>query len=195
MKNLPVTTGGFFNYLIKIMFLKSNLIKIGSIAKPHGVAGGVIVRLLPGIRYRFPSNGFIFVEIGGGLVPYEIRDMRVKSNTDILLVLDKINSEPLARGIKDRDVFLDPAKLEVNTPEDEMGLHSLIGFEVVDKKHGFLGLVKEVLEYHKNPLLQLDLEGKEILIPFNEDFIQGFDAERRILEIAAPEGLIDLYLG
>jgi len=43
-------------------------------------------------------------------------------------------------------------------------------------------------------LLQLDHNGKEILLPISDELILEVDRENKILYISAPEGLIELYL-
>jgi 16S rRNA processing protein RimM len=45
-----------------------------------------------------------------------------------------------------------------------------------------------------NPLLQLDYNGTEILIPIFEGLIEKVDRKKKELFIKAPEGLIDLYV-
>jgi 16S rRNA processing protein RimM len=45
-----------------------------------------------------------------------------------------------------------------------------------------------------NPLLQINLNGTEILVPIFEGLIQKVERKKKELYIQAPEGLIDLYL-
>ena len=42
--------------------------------------------------------------------------------------------------------------------------------------------------------MQVDHDGTEILIPAVDDIFKEVDREGRTLHIAAPEGLIDIYL-
>jgi 16S rRNA processing protein RimM len=45
-----------------------------------------------------------------------------------------------------------------------------------------------------NALLQLDVNGTEILVPIFDGLIQKVLRKKKELYIKAPEGLIDLYL-
>jgi 16S rRNA processing protein RimM len=45
-----------------------------------------------------------------------------------------------------------------------------------------------------NPLLQVNFNGTEILIPIFEGLIEKVVRKKKELYIKAPEGLIDLYL-
>jgi 16S rRNA processing protein RimM len=42
--------------------------------------------------------------------------------------------------------------------------------------------------------MQIDFQGKEILIPAVDEFLKEVDRERKIIHIDAPDGLIDIYL-
>ena len=72
--------------------------------------------------------------------------------------------------------------------------HEVIGFEVIDNQHGNIGKCTGFLETGKQAVMQIDLNGTEILLPAVDDFFESVDRENKILKISAPEGLIDLYL-
>jgi len=70
----------------------------------------------------------------------------------------------------------------------------LIGFGVTDLKHGYIGQITQLLELRGHSLLQIDSDGKEVLIPYRDEIILSVDELRKTLHIEAPEGLIELYL-
>jgi len=51
-----------------------------------------------------------------------------------------------------------------------------------------------VLEYPNQALFQVFRDGKEILIPIQDEIITAVNREKKQILIDAPEGLIDLYL-
>jgi 16S rRNA processing protein RimM len=51
-----------------------------------------------------------------------------------------------------------------------------------------------VIELPNNPLLSIDHQGKEIPLPIADDIILKLDRRARVLQVKAPEGLIELYL-
>jgi 16S rRNA processing protein RimM len=61
-------------------------------------------------------------------------------------------------------------------------------------KKGNIGIIIEVIDHAANPLLKIDFNGLEILIPIFDGLIHRVRREDNILEIKAPEGLIDLYI-
>ena len=73
--------------------------------------------------------------------------------------------------------------------------HEVIGFAVLDKSHGEIGRVQDVYEMPSNALLSVKNGEKEILIPLRDEILLSVDREKKVIEIDAPEGLIDIYLG
>ena len=56
-------------------------------------------------------------------------------------------------------------------------------------------LVENVIDMAANPLLQLDKNGVEVLLPIFDGLVQKVQRKKKELYVKAPEGLIDLYLG
>ncbi len=72
--------------------------------------------------------------------------------------------------------------------------HEVIGFKVIDDRLGEIGTCKEFMELTNNPLMQVDHDGTEILIPASQQFVTKVDRENKTLYVTTPEGLVDLYL-
>ena len=72
-------------------------------------------------------------------------------------------------------------------------LHEMPGFTVVDKTYGNIGIIEEVLNFPPQIIFQIKHGKFEILIPAEEKFIVNINRDKRIIEVDAPEGLIDIY--
>ena len=72
--------------------------------------------------------------------------------------------------------------------------HEVIGFKVVDDRLGEIGICKDFMELANNPLMQVDHDGVEILIPASQQFVTKVDRDNKVLYVNTPEGLVDLYL-
>ena len=64
----------------------------------------------------------------------------------------------------------------------------------IDEEKGELGKVQEIIEYPTQSLIQILINGKEVLIPIHDDIIQDVNREEKKIYIKAPNGLIDMYL-
>lgn len=83
-------------------------------------------------------------------------------------------------------------------PEDALLLSGvgLQGFSVFDDSLGFVGTVSAVEEMPGQNLLKVDRSASgaaaEVLIPLVDEFILGFDEQKRRLDVNLPSGLLDL---
>jgi 16S rRNA processing protein RimM len=64
----------------------------------------------------------------------------------------------------------------------------------LDEQRGELGEIVEIHEYPQQYVAVVPHRFREILFPLNDDFIKEIDAEKSVLHVSLPEGLIDLYL-
>ena len=72
--------------------------------------------------------------------------------------------------------------------------HEVIGFTVIDERLGEIGTCQDFLEVSNNPIMQVNHNGTEILIPASQQFVTKVDRENRILHVSTPEGLVEIYL-
>ena len=125
----------------------------------------------------------------GDLVPFYLENIDIKSDESALLKLRDISFDKAAKYIG-LSLYLpfDPSEqLIPSSPQ-------LIGFKVIDKKKGDIGIVAEIIEKQMQDLLEIHYNDKQILIPVDKSIIKKIDIENKTIHINAPEGLIDLYL-
>jgi 16S rRNA processing protein RimM len=78
-------------------------------------------------------------------------------------------------------------------PEEEAE-ENYNGYLLIDERHGELGRIEGIEEMPGNDVFVVLKNGKEILLPVLEDFIEEIDDEAKIIRYKAPDGLIELYL-
>lgn len=168
-------------------------VKIGTLTKPHGIAGEVLLRILPQWQVYTPNPSYLFIELQGEQVPFQLNSFRIKNDLEWLILIDTVNSTEDAQKLQGSDVYLNVEELGKVSKETN-DTRSIAGYSVTDKNFGSLGKVKRIAEIHNNPLLEIEYNEKEILIPFQEDFILSIDKEKQTILLNTPPGLIDLYL-
>ncbi len=67
-------------------------------------------------------------------------------------------------------------------------------YYLVDEEAGEIGVAHEVMDRLMQPVLIVKKGLTEILIPLAEGVVKNVDRANKVLHIAAPAGLIDLYL-
>jgi 16S rRNA processing protein RimM len=173
------------------MILKEKCVQIGYVSKPHGVKGEVAVSLLEGFYAEDLDLEFLLLDIDNGLVPFFVESLRIKGGKTILVKLERVDTEEMARELVSIEAYVQAEDVQT---EENMPSGTFLGFRVIDQKKGDIGTITGVNEIANNPLFVLDFEGKEILFPVNTDFILQVDEENKEIEVNLPEGLIDLYL-
>lgn len=162
-----------------------NLIPVGYFSKTHGLKGHLILRTTS----QFDSEKIkaFFIDMNGSQAPFFIEELN-HFNDGFIVRLESVDTIEKAAKLKNMEVCV----------EDKF-FHAEIDFEyldytLIDKLKGEVGVIKELIDTPGNPLLRIENKGKEILLPFNTDFILKTVETKKQLFYNAPEGLIDLYL-
>jgi len=172
---------------------KTDCFQLGYIAKLHGFKGEVSLFLDVTDPNRYENLDAFYVDVNNHLVPFFVKSIKLKNKGFAAVKLEGLNTEEEARALLRKSVYL-PKELLEDLDDLHFYDHEVIDFAVVDKNHGLIGKIQDVIDLAANPLLQV-VEGKrEILIPLLPGLVQKVDRKGKILHIEAPEGLIGLYL-
>ncbi len=175
------------------MITLEELFKIGSITKPHGLAGEVNVLLDDDIDTEDLKR--VAIEIDGIYVPFYIDSLRRKGAMTLLLKFDGIDSAEQAADVCGNTVyaFLKDDIVDVELEDGQFYLSDLIGFNVCDTDGGVIGKITDIDDSTENMLFVLDnVDGKELLIPVVDDFIDDIRPEDKTVVMSLPPGLFDL---
>lgn len=174
--------------------VKEDCTTIGYLQKTHGLDGSFTMHYEEQFDITLEEAEYLFLEIDGGLVPFFISEdgFRYRGNDSAIIRFDEITSQEQAREYTGCPVlvFTD----EIIEPEDDASPSMLLGYEVVDLKHGPLGKVTHVDDYSGNLVITVIFRENEVLIPLSDDVLTEMDETNRQLKLACPEGLIELYL-
>ena len=173
---------------------KADCFHLGYIAKLHGYKGGVSLFLDVTNPEDYRDLDAIFIDINNHLTPFFIEDMRMSTKGFAVVKLEGLDDEINARKLLRKSVYL-PAQILPELSGVNFYDHEVVGFKVIDEAHGDIGIMEQVIDLKVNPLLQIDKDGTEILVPLIDGIVKKVDREKKELHILAPAGLIDLYLG
>jgi 16S rRNA processing protein RimM len=172
---------------------KNSFIELGKITKFNRKTGELIIRTIADNADDFDDRLLFFFEVDGGLVPFFTSTIKIRDSKTIQVLIEDYASPEKAGRFVDCKVFLPGIESE-ETESDEFYFHEIIGFKVIDKIHGEIGILEDILDRPEQEILQINHEGKEILIPLVDEMFEMIDHKGKQLFIHAPEGLIGLYL-
>ncbi len=141
---------------------------------------------------RYLDLDAVFIETDGEMLPYMIEDLQFRGNNQFVIKLQDVDIDNVREFVQ-TELYLPLSRLPKLTG-NRFYFHEVIGFQVVDEQLGEIGTCKGFMELTNNPLMQVDHDGTEILIPASNEFVTNVDRENKTLHVTTPEGLVELYL-
>ncbi len=175
------------NYPLKGVILKH----IGKITKLSGISGELVVFSKVLVQLKPDKDDLFFIELQNQYVPFYIETVKKLGTDKFIVKFENVDTERKAIMLLEKKLFVSSDKKSVseNQPVE------FSGYKIQDAKHGFVGNVSYLDNNPKNPILFVDHDGIEVLIPFNENIITEIDTKNKLIKTAMPEGLLELYIG
>ena len=169
------------------MIRKEEVYKIGRLGKVHGIKGEISFLLDDDVFDRVDAD-YLVLDVNGILVPFFIEEYRFKTDSNVLMKFDGIDTQERARELTGCDVYFPRALAE--SDEDNLSWAEMIGYSLVDAQSGQkIGTIAAVDDSTINILFELE-DGR--LIPASEELITNIDTQKHQIEINLPEGILEL---
>ncbi len=141
-----------------------------------------------------PHKEALLVEIDGLMVPLYCDHFERRGRTGALVRFADLESERRVEEFIGRELLI--SFEEEAREEDEFYMEDLIGFRVLVQEVGLsevlCGELSDYYDSEANPLFEITLEGRTLLVPAVEEFIAGIDFDGRSVKFILPEGLLNL---
>lgn len=167
------------------------LVAVGLAVKPQGRRGELLVHPLGGLS-AFEGIDRVFLEIvPGEASSLSVEHVRIHKGRPVLK-LEGVSEIGQAEALRGKELRV-PAETLEPLPSDSYYQFELRGLEVSDRKVGTIGLVEEVLSTGGTDVLVVRRpSGEETLVPFCREICVRIDPAEGIIELIAPEGLVEL---
>lgn len=166
---------------------------LGKIVKLFANKGALLVYLDADDPEDYIDLESVFVRMNNQLIPFFIDDIELRNKNNAILNFSDVDNPEQASMLLGCELYL-PLNMLPKLTGNKFYYHEVRGFSVIDNHYGLTGTVEEVLEYPHQAVLRILNNDKEILIPITDEIIIGVNRETRILNVKAPEGLIEMYL-
>jgi 16S rRNA processing protein RimM len=166
--------------------------KIGKLVSAFGLKGEMILKHNLGKKTSLKGLTAIFIEEKKqSFIPWFIAEARIKSEDEIYLTLQDVNTREAAIKITQKEVWL--PEVDFKKFSAKTSPINLLGYTILDGDKE-LGTILEVIEQPHQLLCRIEMQGKEVLIPLHEDTIQKIDRKNNRVIVELPEGLLEIYL-
>jgi 16S rRNA processing protein RimM len=160
--------------------------EIGYFSKTHGLKGELQLNIT--CDFDIENCNAIIIKTSSGDSPQFISEFRETKN-GFNISLEEIDSIDKAKPFVGKKVLVDEKFVfEVET-------NALIGYTLIDKNFGKVGIITDIDDTSANPVFNIDHKGKQVILPYNVDLVMDIDEAKKTVNYTAPEGLIEMYLG
>ena len=163
---------------------------VGRFSKLFGAGGELYANLHRTFPDALNREEPLFVKIDELMVPLFLSKFDRRGQKGVVLAFDDIDNQTRAEELIGLEIYL-PDESIVHIQDEEPNV--FVGFSVTINGQ-ISGVIDAYVESAMNPLFSVLVDGREVLIPANEDFIDGLDMEAKIVEFNLPEGLLELYI-
>ena len=157
--------------------LSKDFFPIGKILKPKGLKGEVKVFLYNINSDILDKNIIFWIKKNGLLLEYSVEFFK-NNNKYCTVKFKNIIDRNCAQDICGKRIYICRKDLP-----DKKGTYliDLIGFLVIDRFNMNYGKVIDIIHLPTNDSLLIDYNGREIMIPIIDDFIELFDYEDEVV--------------
>ncbi len=165
--------------------------KVAKISKLYGVDGKAVINLYSTFPEDFSLSDPIFIKVDSLSVPLYFEEFERRGRSSAVVKFADLDSERRIMEFMGSDLLL--AEVAGDDIDEEFFMEDLVGFsaEIVGDEP-LVGRLSDYIHSDANPLFEVALSEREILIPAVEEFIHSIDFEAEIIRFILPEGLLDL---
>ena len=172
---------------------KEECFYLGRIVSKFSFKGELLIKLDTDEPETYLEMESVFVDYDNNLVPFFIEKSSLQKSNLLRVKFEEVDTEEDADDLMKCDLYL-PLNLLPELDDDQFYFHEIIGYTVEDASYGPIGLLTGVNDTTSQALFEIEKDGKQILIPMNDEFLVKVDKKNQVIYVKTPEGLIDLYL-
>jgi 16S rRNA processing protein RimM len=164
---------------------------IGKLVAVFGFKGHIVLLHHFGKKTSLKGLEFIFLENKGDeMFPYFIQEIKIKSDNEVYIKLEGIDSNEAAKKILKKEAWITEENFRKYA--DKSAPASLVNFHLINEGKD-LGEITEVIELPHQLLCKIYIKGKEALIPLHDETLFKIDKKNREVHVILPDGLLDIY--
>ena len=171
--------------------MDSERVVIAEIMRPRGNRGELMVRSQTDVPGRLENLRRAQVRLADGSdVELDVEETW-EHKGDWVVKFAGVDSINAADRFKGADVWVSRSE-RASLPEGDFFQSDLLGCSVIDAAGNCLGSVEGWQRFGGPPLLEVSVNGREVLVPFVGAICRKVDLEARAITVDLPEGLLEL---
>jgi 16S rRNA processing protein RimM len=164
---------------------------VGRVERPHGVAGEVSVSIRTDFPERFEEGAMLLWQRGDEQRPLRVASARPHAGR-VLIGFEGVENVAAARALAGGDLCISSSEARP-APPGFYYEHEILGWLCEDRAGRRLGVAVGLERAPGAPILSVETApGKIALVPFVHGIVVSIDRETRRIVLDPPEGLLEL---
>jgi 16S rRNA processing protein RimM len=171
----------------------SEYVEIGYLRKLFGVDGSFVLSLkIKQTKDFLKEEESIFLKIEENLIPFFMDYIDAGDYREPVIHIDTILDRDEGQKYVGLSCYYHKKMLEGFSAT--LSIDTLIGYSFHDAKTSYNGVIEAYVDVPGNPLIEVNIEGKIVLIPLIDEFVLSINTNTKTIESDYPEGLIESLL-
>jgi 16S rRNA processing protein RimM len=169
-----------------------DLIKIGKINSSHGLKGELQLTHWLQHPEKIQTWEAIMIELHPkSFIPFFIESAKSFTQQECIIKLEDINNPEQAKEIGGCNVYASPLVVAPQLIKNDW--ENLIGFIVTDSTEGLIGQIQEISQGVGQEFIHVLYNGKDVMIPIQNDWIINVNAASKTIEMDLPNGYLEAF--
>ncbi|MCS7028903.1 MAG: ribosome maturation factor RimM [Bacteroidia bacterium] len=165
---------------------------LGYVARPHGIKGVLKLKVETDFPEKYRKLKHLTLKLKHKVQHFEVQSVSYTPPDEMLVSLKQISNRNAAEEWRGAEVWVSMdflPKLEGKS----FYFHEVIGFEVRDVVLGSIGKIELFYETAAHPIIAVNHQGKEVLIPAVDEFIVELNRDERYMIVSLPQNWLEIY--
>lgn len=167
---------------------------IGFTKKTHGIKGELKINIEDRYLEDFAQAEVLFLGLAGRKIPYFIEYINFEN--PFTVKFEDNNSKEAALELTGKEIFMRTKDLLLEEEKvleiEGLFYEKYVDFQIQDATLGVIGKIEAIIEYPQQEMAAISIDGKEVLIPLNEQLITSIEETTKMILMDLPEGLLEL---
>jgi 16S rRNA processing protein RimM len=165
---------------------------LGYVARAHSIKGALKLKVDTDFPEKYTKLKHLTLKLNTKTQKFDIQKLSYSPPDEMIVALKQITDRNTAELWKNAEVWIDIDFL----PElsgTKFYFHEVIGFEVKDIQLGVIGEIVLFYETAAHPIIAVNHNGTEVLIPAVDEFITEINRNERYMIVSLPENWLEIY--
>ena len=165
---------------------------IGKIVGTHGFKGDLVLEHAVSSPKLIKHLKTVFTEDAkDSFMPWFVESVRPKSEKEVFIKIEGMETKEESKILNRKDIWISEADFQLISEKNTA--INFLDYSIVEQKK-VLGTIVEVIEQPYQILCKIFIGEKEVYIPLHEETLKKINHQKKQVEVALPDGLLEIYL-